>query len=202
MAFGSNFKRPAAPPAARASSTQGRSRYAGAQAVAPREPCPHVGAYRFLVADMNDGRTGDTIKIFLEIVNLDEEAQKHHKVGDRVVALFTLKGKPGTLEMGMGRAKCAIMAAAGFDDEIAFDDFDQRSGDFMAAAINGVANAFSENGRPCIGRHVDCLVTNDGSRDEGRDYFRAYAWFPVPDEATEDEPGQPADAPRYPLAGG
>jgi hypothetical protein len=197
MAFGQNLRKPAAPPAQR-TGTARKSRYQGAKLQGAREPVPHVGAYRFLVHDANEGRTGDTFKGFLEIVNLDEEAQQYHKVGDQVIVLFKLVGKQGTAEMGMGRVKDLTMAAAGFSDEAEFDTFDNgASGEFIAAFL-GEANEFSAEGRPVVGRHVDCLVSRGADKGDG-DYYREFSWVPVPDVATDDDPGQPETAPRYPL---
>ena len=190
------FNKPAATGARPAAKK--KSRYAGAQASRPRDPMPYEGVYVFRIVSneegYNQGSGTDSHKKTLQIVELDEAAAKYHAIGDSVLVVDLVSGKAGP--SGIGRVKAYMMAAAGFDDEAEYNDFDP-DGEFIDSA--------SSAGGPIEGRFVACKVTRgnlvfsrveneDGSiskipvidpRTGEQDYYRQCLWSTV-DEASQD----------------
>ena len=178
MAIGGKFNKPAVK-AAGAKAVK-KSRYAGIAAAAPRDPMAHVGTYRFRVLTCeeghNPGKGTDSFKSTHEIVDLDEEAAKHHKIGD--VVFFTQRIGGNGASSGLARVKAFIMSAAGFEDEAEYDAFDP-AGEYIDACT-GTANEYSDKGI-VIGRVVDCMVSRGNATADGQDYYREYAWAVVED---------------------
>jgi hypothetical protein len=175
------FNKPAAgarPPAKK------KSRYAGIKAAQPRDPMPHVGEYIFRVLEVaeghNPGKGTDSHKKTLEIVELDGTDQ--HAVGDSVVVIDLINGKGGPA--GLGRVKAFTMAAAGFEDEEAYDAFDP-DGEYIDSTCT--------EGGPLTGRLVACKVTRGNTVPDSTDYYRVYAWAPVGEEH-QDVPAPTVEA--------
>jgi hypothetical protein len=186
MALG-KFAKPAAAPKGAPKGVK-KSRYAGIEAATPRDPMPHVGTYRFAVVGcvegLNPGNGNESFKATLQVLDADDEGFKSHNAGDTVTVVFLLTGKGGTA--GLGRTKSFVMAAAGFEDESAFDAFDD-TGEFIDS-VTGTVNAFSEAGHTIVGRVVDCKVTRGNATPDG-DYYREYAWAVVADDEPEQAAG-------------
>jgi hypothetical protein len=178
MALG-KFQRPVAG----AAPQKKKSRYAGIQAAQPKDPMPHAGEYRFKVLGCeeghNPGKGTDSFKAKLEIVALDD-GNTHHRVGDTVVFIQLLTGKAGPA--GLARTKSFVMAAAGFDDEAAYDAFDP-DGEFIDAQT-GAQNEYAARGELIAGSLVDCKVIRGNPTPDGVDYYREFAWFVVPADAS------------------
>ncbi len=155
-----------------------RSRYAGIEASAPRDPMPTAGDYRFRVTECveghNPGTGTDSFKVKLEVVESD--GSDANSEGENVLALFLVSGKGG--QAGLSRVKSFVMAAAGYDDEEAFNEFDPE-GEFIDSCT-GAQNEFSDMGG-VAGRLVDCRVTRGNATPTG-DYYREYSWAPVGDD--------------------
>ncbi len=184
MAIGGKFAKPVAKAAG--NKQVKKSRYAGIAAAQPRDPIPHCGTYRFRVGacseHSNPGTGSETFHAQLEIVDLDDEGSKSHKASDSVTILFMLSG-PGA-PSGLARVKAFVMAAAGFEDEGEYDEFDP-SGEYIDACT-GAANDYSDKGT-ITGRVVDCLVTRGNSTKDGTDYYRNFAWAVVPDDDAQQD---------------
>lgn len=178
MSFG-KFQRPTG--AASAPAQKKKSRYAGIQAAQPRDPMPHAGAYRFRVLECsegtNPGKGTDSFKAKLEVVTIYDPTNHAHKVGDKVAFIQLVSGKGGPA--GLARAKAFVMAAAGFEDEAAYDEFDP-DGEFIDAQV-GASNKFSEQGMSIVGALLDCEVLRGNATPDGTDYYRDFAWGVVPE---------------------
>jgi hypothetical protein len=166
-----------------------KSRYAGIKAAAPKDPIPHVGLYRLRVIEKeqghNAGKGTDSYKTKFEIVELhDEDAAKHHNVGDVVIVFQLISGKAAVA--GLPRVKSQVMAEAGYEDEDEYDAFDPDG--LFIDATTGATNEYSEAGLTTIGRLVDCQVTRGNATPDGHDYYREYAWGVVPEEEQDTTP--------------
>jgi len=160
-----------------------KSRYAGVKASVPRTGMPAPGVYRFRVLSCeeghNPGKGTDSFKADLEIVGIAEGGDGH-AIGDVVTFVQLLSGRAGPA--GLGRTKALVLAAAGYDDEAAFDDF-AGEGEFIDAVV-GHRNRYSEAGLTIVGRTVDCEVTrgrdivNPTTQAPTGDYYREFAWAP------------------------
>lgn len=186
MAQLGKFKKPAA--GSKPLPGKKKSRYAGIKAASPKDPIPHVGAYRLRVLEKeqghNPGKGTDSYKTKFEIVDLDDVAEKSHSVGDTVIVFQLISGKAATA--GLPRVKSQIMAEAGFESEEGYDVFDPE-GLFIDASV-GTVNEFSEAGLTTIGRLVDVTVTRGNTMQDGTDYYREFAWAVVPEEEQDQVP--------------
>jgi hypothetical protein len=184
------FNKPAAgarPPAKK------KSRYGGIKAAAPKDPIPHMGTYRFRVAGIeegyNEGKSTTSYKVSLELVLLDDRAEKHHSVGDTVVIPWVVDGAKNA-QTNRGRVKAFVINAGGFESEEEYDSFD-ADGEFIDATT-GVENAFSAY--TLIGRLVDAEVKRGNDVIDSKtntptgDYYREYAWEVVDDEDQDQTP--------------
>lgn len=165
-----------------------KSRYAGIKASTPRDSMPHIGEYILRVINIeeghNPGKGTDSHKKSLEIVELDETAEKNHTAGDHVMVVDLISGKGGPT--GLGRVKAFTMAAAGFESEEEYDAFDP-DGEFIDSTC--------VEGGPLTGRLVACKVTRGNPTPDGNDYYRVYAWATVDEESQEvARPGADAAA--------
>jgi hypothetical protein len=171
------FQRPTGTGAAPAKK---KSRYAGIQAAQPRDPMPHAGAYRFKVLECsegnNPGKGTDSFKAKLEIVAIYDDVSEH-RVGQTVAFIQLLSGKGGPA--GLARTKAFVMGAAGYDDEAEYDAFDP-DGEFIDACT-GAQNQYATDGYTIVGRLVDCQVLRGNATADGTDYYRDFAWCPVPE---------------------
>lgn len=155
-----------------------KSRYAGIKASEGRDPYPNVGEYLFNVAEMveghNPGKGASSVKLTLEVV--ESEGEHAQEAGERVFVSERVSGNGSPA--GLARVKSFVMAAAGFEDEDEFDEFDP-DGLFIEACL-GESNDYSDHERLVVGRQVFCKVTRGREiPDSGGDFFRNYAWTPV-----------------------
>lgn len=162
MAIGGKFNRPA--PAAPKSPAK-KSRYAGIEAAQPRDPMPTVGLYRFRVLDcvegVNPGKGTESFKIFIEVV--ESEGAEALEAGRQATIVFLVTGKGGP--SGLARTKSFIMAAAGFEDEDEYNQFDPDG--LFIEACTGKVNDFSS--LTIKGRLLDCQVSRGNPvREIGR----------------------------------
>jgi hypothetical protein len=167
--FGGARKKPAAPK---------KSRYAGIQAAAPRDPIPQPGAYRLRVLECEETsnpRTGDWFRTTFEVV--DTEVAEH-PIGSRVAMINQVSGSGAA--SGLARVKSFVMSAAGFEDESEYDTFDPEGG-FIDSLV-GAANEYSKEGHTIINRLVDCLVSRGNATKDGSDFYRNFTFAVVPDE--------------------
>lgn len=156
---------------------QRKSRYAGIQAAGARDPYPNCGEYVLRVESMvesfNPGKGTDSVKVTFEVVeSTGKEAQAP---GDRVFVSERVSG-PGS-PAGLSRLKSLVMAAAGFDDEAEFDDFDE-DGEFIEACL-GASNKYSKDDRLAPGRLVAVRVSRGRDLPDGSDFYRNYDWSPI-----------------------
>lgn len=179
MALG-KFSKPGT--SARSVATRARkSRYAEIKAAVPRDPMPPVGDYRFRIESCEEGKnpgTGrESFKIHLVVEgSVGTDALE---VGEKCVVVFITSGE--CANSGLARVKAFVVAAAGYEDEDAFEETLGNDGQFIDAVV-GEANEWSENGPPLDGRLVDCSVKRGKTIPESDDYYREYEWYPVGDE--------------------
>ena len=174
MAIGQFSKKPAANAA---SKPVKKSRYAGVKAMAPRDPMPTAGEYRFVVLaceeGYNPGTGNESFKATLQVE--ESEGLEANKAGDSCVFIQLVSGGSG--QFGLARVKSFVMAAAGYEDEAEYDAYDPE-GEFIDACT-GKANAYSERGESIVGRKVLCRVTKGKPTPDGLDYYREFEWAPA-----------------------
>lgn len=163
-----------------------KSRYAGVKANVPRDPMLDVGEYRLRVL-MNEETRADYAgaktwyRANLQVVAcIGDDATPE---GSEVVAVFGVE-----TVAGLGEAKSYVMAAAGFEDEGEYDEFDPE-GEHIDATV-GEVNEYSADGPPLVGRLVDVEVKKgnpckDKDGNLNGDYYRKYYWAVVPEEDQE-----------------
>jgi len=201
MSIADRFKRPntpaapaAAAPARPPAAPPGRaSRYADGRETR-RDPMLEIGqeyllrvgpafagAAYALESGYNPGTGRESVKAHLEVV---ESSGGSLRPGDRAVVIFFVT------PAGASATKAFVRAAAGFEDEREYDDFDGRTGAFIEAQL-GAANQFAE--ASIVGRLVACRVQkgkpikNDDGQPTG-EFYQNYVWAPVPDtEQTQGE---------------
>jgi hypothetical protein len=173
-------KKPAKPPVKR------KSMYEGVESAEPKDPMPHAGLYRFRVlnveAGYNQGKNTTSHKVTLEIVaglGGEELDSAEHSVGDTVLIPWVVDGAKSA-PYNRQRVKAFTMNAAGYETDAEYNEFDP-AGEFIDSTA-GVSNDYSEAELTIIGRLVDCQVMRGKPTADGKDYFREYAWFVVPDE--------------------
>ena len=191
------FTKPA-PKAAPSTPVKKKSKYSGVKSQQPRTPMPRKGEYLLRLHEVATGHNPkkgtESHKLTLEVVEILDEGNTQHAVGDFVQPVFITAG-PGHLS-GLPRVKAATMAIAGYDDEQEYDAFDPDG--FFIDATAHESNDFSTLAYPpteeeaaiagIIGRVVYCKVTKGNDiPDSGGDYYREYEWGVVPDEAEEQD---------------
>jgi hypothetical protein len=177
MAIGNFSKLPAKGAAGARPVPARKSRYAGLKAMAPRDPMPREGEYRFEVVSCeegyNKGTGNESFKAHLLVKEC--EGEEANNGGDRVVFIQLITGKSG--EFGLGRVKSFVMAAAGYADEAEYDSYDP-DGEFIDACV-GKMNAYSARGDTIVGRSVLCRVSRGKATPDGADYYREFEWAAV-----------------------
>ena len=168
-------------------------RYSGVKAAAGRHPQPSPGRYRFKVLntyETKNPRTGEWFHADLEVVFAESTGgEVINPVGSTITFLQGVSGP--SAGAGLPRVKSFAMAAAGFDDEQAYNGFDPR-GAFLDAC-SGVPGMTYEDGTPIVsnplgGRYVDCVVTlgkpvmNKQTQRETGEYYRNFNWSVVAEE--------------------
>ncbi len=166
-----------------------KSMWAGVKSSSPKSSMPSTGDYRFRVIGCEPGhnpKTGnDSFKVDLEVVASD--GPKASDPGTEVIAVFVVTGKGGSF--GQERAKSFVMAAAGFEDDESYDEFDP-GGEFIDSVL-GDSNDYSDLGG-LVDRIVDCRVTlgspviDSVTGQPTGDHYREYTWEPL--TAEEQEP--------------
>lgn len=171
------FNRPVAKPVVEA--PKKHRRFGGIRAASGQTDIPRVGVYRFEVLAITEGHNeqteDDSFKISLRIVTIFDGGEGHAE-NEAVIVPLKLTGKAG--KFGRAEAKSFVMAAAGFEDEAEYDEYDP-DGDFIEACL-GDDNAYSNRGDTLVGRLVDGEIKRGKDRADG-DYWRRYTWGVVPD---------------------
>lgn len=158
------------------------SKYSGVKAAAGKDPMPQPGEYLFKILktfETSNPRTGEWFHASLEVV---ESNQPMNPAGSVCSFLQGVSGK--SLAAGGPRVKAFAMAAAGFDDEAAYDEMDP-DGQFLDACA-GVQGRTYPDGSPIVenplgARYVLARVTR--GKDDGKgDFYREFSWSPVAEE--------------------
>lgn len=154
-----------------------KSRYAGIQARGSYDPYPNVGEYIFRVTQITEGgnpaKGTETVKVTLEV--LESEGEHAHQKGDTV--FFSERTSGAGSQQGLSRIKAFMMAAAGFEDEEQYDEFDPEG--FFIEACLGAENEYSGDDRTATGRLIGCKVSRGKDTPDGSDFYRNYVWSVV-----------------------
>jgi hypothetical protein len=179
----------ARPPAASATAVKRRaSRYDGVSAASGRLPIPPPGTYQveWVSAEetRNPGNGNESCKINLKVLQIADggkavgEKDRDVAAGDTVQCLQSV----GT-DAGAGRVKAAVMAAAGFDDEAAFDEAHPH-GVFVEACSTGESEVLI--GRTAFVRVMRGNPCLDKDKRPTGDYYREWEWAPDGEPITEE----------------
>jgi hypothetical protein len=195
----SRFGKGGAAPATQAASKPGpvagrKSKYAGVHAAGQRTPSPWPGEYLLEILETTDdngqGSNDTSYKVRAVIVNMaDTENDKgeivtdvnaHHKIGDEVFVLIGMTSGNG-MRAGLERVKAFTIAAAGYEDEPSYDDFDPECVflDYCGGTGRG-SEDYPEAG--VVGRQVACVVRKGEEKPTAPDgFYRVYAFAPAAD---------------------
>lgn len=177
------------PAAARVPQPAQAGRYNGVKAATNKYPMPHPGDYLLQVIETYEKESEKSGMYFHADFEILESSQPLNPAGSKCTALQgTNPGKQ--FKVGGPKVKAFVMAAAGFDDEGAYNEFDPE-GQFIDAC-NGVANRVYTDGTPIVsnplaGRLVRSSVSmgnpvlDKKTQQPTGDFYREHSWQPVAD---------------------
>jgi len=172
--------RPAAQPAASAMSArqQRMAQYHGAVSEAREPMLPAGGPYRIRFTAVEEpppppGKDPWAIFRFTVEGSNDPDVPE----GGAYAALFPISSRAMAASGPKINALC--VAAAGFEDQAAFFEWDAQS-EYYCASL-GEQNALAAEGYTLVGRVADVKV-HHGKETATGDYYREYTWYPVPEE--------------------
>jgi hypothetical protein len=163
-----------------------KSKYAGVHAAGQRTPSPWPGEYLLEILETTDdngqGSNDTSYKVRAVIVDLDgAEAKAHHEIGDEVFVLVGMTSG-NAMRPGLERVKAFAIAAAGFESEAEYDEFDPDCVflDYTGGTGRG-SEEYPEAG--LVGRKVACVVRKGQEKAGAPDgFYREYSFAPGEDQ--------------------
>lgn len=163
---------PARKPVRPAPPKKKQGRFAGIESAQARTPMFPLGDFRVRLLEARESTNPGTGKQWIHLkFEITESNSDELEVGQEREVLLHMGAA------GMSRYKACIVALLGMSGDAEYKEFDEE-GELLDALL-GYENDFSPEVENVLGRECFTTVSRGKPIDDGSDFYREFAWFPI-----------------------